>query len=83
MLADIEGKPALLESAVLDVRGATIQYKTGNALVTATYRVDFSVLGRTGLCCWGHRAAVNPRCSKRLAAISGRSKAKSGWLAGP
>jgi NitT/TauT family transport system ATP-binding protein len=44
MLADIEGKPALLEAAVLDVRGATIQYKTGNALVTATYRVDFSVL---------------------------------------
>lgn len=31
-------------SLVLDVQGVTIQYLTGNALVTATYRVDFSVL---------------------------------------
>jgi NitT/TauT family transport system ATP-binding protein len=44
MLAAIEEKPASLDSAVLDVRGATIQYKTGNVLVTATYRIDFSVL---------------------------------------
>jgi NitT/TauT family transport system ATP-binding protein len=44
MLADIKYESAVLDDVVLDVRGATIQYKTGNALVTATYRVDFSVL---------------------------------------
>jgi NitT/TauT family transport system ATP-binding protein len=33
-----------LDEALLDVRGVTIQYKGGSLLVTATYRVDFSVL---------------------------------------
>ena len=31
--------------ALLDVRGVTLQYKTRDHLVTATYRVDFQVLG--------------------------------------
>jgi NitT/TauT family transport system ATP-binding protein len=30
--------------ALLDVRGATVQYKTLNHLITATYRIDFQVL---------------------------------------
>ena len=29
---------------VVDVRGVTLQYKTSDHLVTATYRVDFNVL---------------------------------------
>lgn len=32
------------QAPLLDVRGVTLQYKTRSALVTATYRVDFSVL---------------------------------------
>src|SRR6187401_3630075 len=32
------------ESPLLDVRGVTLQYKTRDHLVTATYRVDFEVL---------------------------------------
>src|SRR4030095_5071642 len=31
-------------SPLLDVRGVTLQYKTRDHLVTATYRVDFQVL---------------------------------------
>ena len=51
---------AIAGSAVplLDVRGVTLQYKTRDHLVTATYRVDFEVfrsdrfilLGPSG--CW-------------------------------
>ena len=33
-----------IDPALLDVRGVTLQYKTSDHLVTATYRVDFSVL---------------------------------------
>ena len=39
--------PALPPAAgapLLDVRGVTLQYKTSDHLVTATYRVDFQVL---------------------------------------
>ncbi|HZP68687.1 MAG TPA: ABC transporter ATP-binding protein [Pseudolabrys sp.] len=32
-----------MTSALLDVKGVTLQYKTARHLVTATYRVDFSV----------------------------------------
>jgi NitT/TauT family transport system ATP-binding protein len=32
------------DSVLLDVSGATVQYKTQNHLITATYRVDFQVL---------------------------------------
>ncbi len=32
------------DAPLLDVRGVTIQYKTRNHLITATYRVDFRVL---------------------------------------
>jgi NitT/TauT family transport system ATP-binding protein len=35
---------ATAERPLLDVRGVTLQYKTRDHLVTATYRVDFSVL---------------------------------------
>ena len=41
------GSPALPPTAgapLLDVRGVTLQYKTRDHLVTATYRVDFQVL---------------------------------------
>ena len=31
------------EGPLLDVRGVTLQYKTRDHLVTATYRVDFRV----------------------------------------
>ena len=31
-----------LPQPLLDVRGVTLQYKTRDHLVTATYRVDFS-----------------------------------------
>ena len=34
---------AALPPAQLDVRGVTLQYKTREHLVTATYRVDFKV----------------------------------------
>jgi len=37
-MADVAGQP------LLDVRGVTLQYKTRDRLVTATYRVDFQVL---------------------------------------
>jgi NitT/TauT family transport system ATP-binding protein len=37
-VADVDGTP------LLDVRGVTLQYKTKEHLVTATYRVDFRVL---------------------------------------
>jgi len=33
-----------MSDALLDVRGVTLQYKTRDHLVTATYRVDFQVL---------------------------------------
>jgi len=33
----------LPQEALLDVNGVTLQYKTGQLLVTATYRVDFSI----------------------------------------
>ena len=32
-----------MPSPLLDVRGVTLQYKTKDRLVTATYRVDFQV----------------------------------------
>ena len=32
-----------MSDALLDVRGVTLQYKTRDHLVTATYRVDFQV----------------------------------------
>ena len=32
-----------MEGVLLDVRGVTLQYKTREHLVTATYRVDFEV----------------------------------------
>jgi len=35
---------ATADSPLLEVRGVTLQYKTRDHLVTATYRVDFSVL---------------------------------------
>jgi NitT/TauT family transport system ATP-binding protein len=35
--------PYLAQEALLDVSGVTLQYKTGQLLVTATYRVDFSI----------------------------------------
>jgi NitT/TauT family transport system ATP-binding protein len=35
--------PYLTQEALLDVSGVTLQYKTGQLLVTATYRVDFSI----------------------------------------
>ncbi len=43
MPADIDHAAAAAISPVLEVAGATIQYKTGNSLVTATYRVGFQV----------------------------------------
>jgi sulfonate transport system ATP-binding protein len=33
------------DSPLLDVKGVTLQYKTRDHLVTATYRVDFEVYG--------------------------------------
>ena len=33
-----------MSSALLDVRDVTLQYKTVDRLVTATYRVNFQVL---------------------------------------
>jgi NitT/TauT family transport system ATP-binding protein len=38
-----ERREATLRGDLLDVRGVTLQYKTREYLVTATYRVDFSV----------------------------------------
>jgi len=38
------GAGATAEPPLLEVRGVTLQYKTRDHLVTATYRVDFSVL---------------------------------------
>jgi NitT/TauT family transport system ATP-binding protein len=32
------------QKPLLEVSGVTLQYKTPNLLVTATYRVDFNVL---------------------------------------
>jgi NitT/TauT family transport system ATP-binding protein len=32
-----------MTSALLDAKGVTLQYKTPRHLVTATYRIDFSV----------------------------------------
>jgi NitT/TauT family transport system ATP-binding protein len=40
----VAGVSATPETPLLDVRGVTLQYKTRDHLVTATYRVDFSVL---------------------------------------
>ena len=39
-----DGQPASSEPPLLEVRGVTLQYKTRDSLVTATYRVDFDVL---------------------------------------
>src|SRR5258708_4878268 len=36
--------PASTQQPLLEVRGVTLQYKTREHLVTATYRVDFKVL---------------------------------------
>ena len=47
---------------LLDVRGVTLQYKTRDHLVTATYRVDFEVCGRTASSCSAPRAAASRRC---------------------
>jgi hypothetical protein len=33
-----------MTSALLEVKGVTLQYKTPRHLVTATYRVDFSFI---------------------------------------
>jgi NitT/TauT family transport system ATP-binding protein len=41
---DLGAPPGGGPAALLDVRGVTLQYRTRSALVTATYRVDFSVL---------------------------------------
>ena len=35
---------SITTTSVVEVRGVTLQYKTSNHLVTATYRVDFNVL---------------------------------------
>jgi NitT/TauT family transport system ATP-binding protein len=37
-------KKAARTTPVVEVRGVTLQYKTSDHLVTATYRVDFDVL---------------------------------------
>jgi NitT/TauT family transport system ATP-binding protein len=38
-------RPKFIESPLLEVRGVTLQYETATAHLTATYRVDFTVLG--------------------------------------
>ena len=52
---------------VVEVRGVTLQYKTSDHLVTATYRVDFNVPVRIALFCW----AVGCGKSTLLKAIGG------------
>ena len=42
--APMERMKAVPETPLLAVRGVTLQYKTKDHLVTATYRVDFDVL---------------------------------------
>ena len=41
--ADAPRRGAAMSEPLLDVRGVTLQYKTKDHLVTATYRVDFDV----------------------------------------
>jgi NitT/TauT family transport system ATP-binding protein len=47
---------------LLDVRGVTLQYKTKQHLVTATYRVDFQVFRSDRFILLGPRAAASRRC---------------------
>jgi hypothetical protein len=47
---------------LLELDGVTLQYKTAQHLVTATYRVSFKVYRAIGMFCWGRRAAANPAC---------------------
>jgi NitT/TauT family transport system ATP-binding protein len=47
---------------LLDVRGVTLQYKTRDHLVTATYRVDFQVFRSDRYILLGRRVAASPRC---------------------
>ena len=49
------------ESPLLDVNGVTLQYKTIEHLITATYKVSFQVFSGDRLCCWGRRAAASQR----------------------
>ena len=46
---------------LLDVRGVTLQYKTTEHLVTATYRVDFEVFRSRSL----HPARARPAAASR------------------
>jgi NitT/TauT family transport system ATP-binding protein len=41
---DAQTQPKSIETPLLEVRGVTLQYETANAHLTATYRVDFTVL---------------------------------------
>ena len=51
-----------LPPPLLDVRGVTLQYKTRDHLVTATYRVDFQSSARTVSSCWARPVAASRRC---------------------
>ena len=47
---------------LLRVDGVTLQYKTRDHLVTATFRVSFDVLSSDRFVLLGPRAAASPRC---------------------
>src|SRR6059058_4199562 len=62
---------------LLDVRGVTLQYKTKDHLITATYRVDFQVFRSDRFVVLGPSGCGKSTLLKRSAAICSQSKGRS------
>ena len=75
------------QAALLEVRGVTLQYKTRESLVTATYRVDFQVYASDRFVLLGPsgcgKSTILKAVGGYLAPVEGEIRLRGGAIRGP
>jgi NitT/TauT family transport system ATP-binding protein len=75
------------QAALLEVRGVTLQYKTRESLVTATYRVDFQVYASDRFVLLGPsgcgKSTILKAVGGYLAPVEGEIRLRGGTIRGP
>ncbi len=73
----MNARPTIIPEPLLQVEGVTLQYKTTDHLVTATYRVDFEVMPGDRYILLGPSGCGKSTLLKAIGGYMTRSRARS------